>query len=202
MESRIRKILAQRQRRILSSEGLIKAAVLIPLFESADEYHVVFTKRTETVEKHKGQICFPGGAVHGDNETPLQAALRESWEEIRLRPQDVEILGEFDDIETPTTGFRVTPFVGRIPHPYSFEISEEEVEEILEVPLSVFRDPRNYWEEIREYVGVSYPVSHFRYNDRVIWGATARMLKDFLSLIFEDVEPGSPFPTTCQYKID
>jgi 8-oxo-dGTP pyrophosphatase MutT (NUDIX family) len=202
LKSKIRQVLAHRTKRRLTTKGLTAAAVLIPIFEREGEYYILLTKRTETVEKHKGQPCFPGGASHSEDASLIDTALRETWEEIGLKPENVELLGEFDEIQTPTTFFHITPFVGMIPCPYSFNINHDEVEEIIEVPISALRDPKNYWEETRTYVGQDFPVSHFKYGDHVIWGATARMLKDFLALLFEDVEPGSPIPPISRYKTD
>ena len=184
LKSRVQEVLTQRKKQRKATLGLTQAAVLIPLFEHQGEYYVLLTKRTEKVEKHKGQPCFPGGAAHEGDLSLLDTALRETWEEIGLYPEDVELLGEFDELETPTTFFHITPFVGMIPYPYPFHVDRDEVEEIIEVPLSVLRDPRNYWEETREYGGQPFPVSHYRYGEYVIWGATARMLKDFLALVF------------------
>jgi len=186
MKSRIRQILAQRAMCRVVTTDLVRAAVLLPLYESSGEYYVVFTKRTEMVEKHKGQICFPGGTYQKEDIILLNTALRESWEEIGLNPEDVEVLGEFDEMPTHATNFLITPFVGIIPHPYRFEVSRDEVEEIIEVPLSVLRDGRNYWEETRVYCDNPLSVPFYKYGDRVIWGATARILRGFLEAVFED----------------
>ena len=196
LKSRIRQVLTERQKVRVGIEGHTEAAVLLPIYKGPQEHHILFTKRTEALEKHKGQISFPGGVRHEEDGSLLDTALRESCEEIGLKPGDVEILGELDEIRTPTTLYHITPFVGMIPHPYEFKINRSEVEEIIEVPVSVLRDPRNYWEETRIYAGKSWPISHYRYGDRVIWGATARILKDFLALVFGEVPPLS----TSQYR--
>ena len=202
LKSRIQQVLTHRITRRLSTEGLTASAVLIPIFEREGEYYILLTKRTQMVQRHKGQPCFPGGVYHNEDASLTDTALRETWEEIGLRPEDVELLGEFDEIQTPTTLFHIKPFVGMIPYPYPFNINHAEVEELIEVPISALRDSQNYWEETQTYVGHEFPVSHFKYGDHVIWGATARILKDFLDLMFEDVEPGSPIPPIFRYKTD
>ncbi len=183
MNERIEQILSQRQRRTIENKGLVPAAVLIPFYQKADEHYIVFTKRTERVEYHKGQISFPGGGCQ-PNENSQTAALRESWEEIGLDPKDVEILGELDEIET-ISNYVISPFVAAIPYPYEFRKSPEEVEEIIEVPLAALLDKNNIREEIQLQQGKLAPVRSYEYKGQVIWGATARILKQFLELVSE-----------------
>ena len=114
----------------------------------------------------------------------LDTALRESWEEIGLDPRDTQFLGELDDIATYTTNFVISPYVAAIPYPYRFRPSPEEVEEIIEVPMTVLLNKANYTEE-EVYLGDQLIVQHFyRYGDRVIYGATARILKQFLEIVY------------------
>ena len=183
MKEKIRQVLSQRKKKTITDEGLIPAAVLIPIYEKAGEYYLVFTKRTEVVDYHKGQISFPGGARQAGDETLKDAALRESWEEIGLDPQDVEILGELDDEPTYITAFIISPFVAAIPYPYQFRASPKEVEEIIEVPIAALLDKSSLRQEIR--LGPERVLMPFYdYNGKVIWGATARILKHFLELVF------------------
>jgi 8-oxo-dGTP pyrophosphatase MutT (NUDIX family) len=187
MKEKVKQILSHRKRRSIASKDLIAAAVLVPLYEKWGEYYLLFTKRTERVSSHKGQISFPGGTCQG-NEAPQTTALRESWEETGLRPEDVEILGELDDTETLSTGYIISPFVGIIPYPYQFRLSEEEVEEIIEVPISALRDKRNYKEETQFYQGKTYLACTYEYNNHIIWGATARIVRHFLDVVFRKGE--------------
>jgi dephospho-CoA kinase len=182
-KEKIRRALSQRGKKLCQGEGLTRAAVLIPMYHKADEWYLVLTKRTETMEYHKGQISFPGGVQHEKDASSKDTALRESWEEIGLEPSDVEILGELDDTATYTTRFLVSPFVGAIPYPYDFKANPQEVEEVISVPLNVLRDKKNFREEIQQIDGRSVTQYFYRYGDKVIWGATARMLKQFLEVI-------------------
>jgi 8-oxo-dGTP pyrophosphatase MutT (NUDIX family) len=183
----IRKALAQRIKHAEQIPGYVPAAVLLPLFQKGGEYHLVFTKRTETVNYHKGQISFPGGRPHPDDRSLRDTALRETWEEIGLPTKDAEVLGELDDIPTYTTGFVISPFVATIPYPHQFRANPAEVDQIIEVPLTVLRDKKNLAEEWLD-VGDKQMLQYFyHYRDHVIYGATARIVKHFLEVV--DPEP-------------
>jgi dephospho-CoA kinase len=190
-KEKIRRALSQREKKSCEAEGLTCAAVLIPMYQKAGEWHLVLTKRTEAMEYHKGQISFPGGAQHEKDASLKDTALRESWEEIGLDPADVEILGELDDTATHVTRFLISPFVGAIPYPYNFKANPEEVDEVISVPLDVLLDKRNFREETQSIGGQSVPQYFYRYGDRVIWGATARILKQFLEIIDSIGKPGT-----------
>jgi dephospho-CoA kinase len=190
-KEKIRQALSQRGKKLCQAEGLTRAAVLIPMYHKAGEWYLVLTKRTQTMEYHKGQISFPGGAQHEEDASRKDTALRESWEEIGLDPADVEILGELDDTATYTTRFLVSPFVGAIPYPYGFKANPEEVAEIIFVPLDVLLDKRNFREEMQWIDGQFVSQYFYRYGDKVIWGATARILKQFLEVIDSIGKPGT-----------
>jgi len=184
LKGKIMEILCQRERKSIPGKGLTRAAVLIPLYQKEGEYYMLLTKRTEEVEVHKGQLSFPGGAWDEHDADLLATALRESFEEVGLRAQDVEILGELDDAPTVTSNFAVTPFVAVIPYPYEFRVSQREVEELVEVPLSALLDRSNFSRELLQRKGQTILSYNYRYRNHVIWGATARILKGFLDLIF------------------
>lgn len=188
LAKKISRILAQREKQtiVLTSAPLAPAAVLLPIYEKEGEYYILFTKRTQKVEHHKGQISFPGGARHEQDRDLKDTALRETFEEIGVRPGDVTILGELDNMSTLTSNFLITPFVGIIPYPYEFIINEDEIEELVEVPLSALADERNYREEVYIIEGAPNMGRVYEYNGRVIWGATARILKQFLDLVFSE----------------
>lgn len=191
MKELIRGILSQRERqRIVVTEApLTPAAVLLPLYRRGEEYHILLTKRTEKVEYHKGQICFPGGACHPEDGSLADTALRETFEEIGVRPEDVEVLGELDSIGTVTSNFLITPFVALISHPYEFVVSSDEVDELIEVPVRALCDKACYQEEYHIREGRTHWGCSYRYQDEVIWGATARIMKQFLDLVFgEDAD--------------
>jgi 8-oxo-dGTP pyrophosphatase MutT (NUDIX family) len=179
----VRKILSTRQRRIIEQPSLARAAILIPLFEKGETCHMIFTKRSDNVRYHKGEISFPGGVVDEEDSELERTALREAFEEIGLKESDVQIIGVLDDIIT-ITQFVVTPFVGVFPYPYPFKLSPVEIAELIEVPLSALLDEDCFSErEIIRGTGKEV-VNAYQYENHVIWGATARILKQFLDLIF------------------
>ena len=187
MKERIREVLSRRQKLVIlpgNDDQRRRAAVLIPIFSRAGEYHILFTKRTEMVMYHKGQVSFPGGSCDEADSCLCDTALRESFEEIGLRPEDVEILGELDDIVTLTSNYIVSPFVGFIPYPYDFKVCSEEIEEVVEAPISTLLDRCNFREEPRFEDGVHYVSCFYDCGQHVIWGATARILRQFLDLVF------------------
>jgi 8-oxo-dGTP pyrophosphatase MutT (NUDIX family) len=179
MLERIRKNLATDQQQTSAPAHLTPAAVLLPLLLKDDELHILFTKRTQTVKAHKGQVSFPGGVRDPDDESLLTTALREAQEEIGLGPEDVEILGPLDPITTVTTGFLVYTFVGLIPYPYPFQLNGREVAEIIVVPFDFLADDAHWsW---RSYLAHDQPFQAYfvTYGNYRIWGATARILKIF-----------------------
>jgi len=184
LDEHIRQRLAARTRRVLTARGQRRAAVLIPLFHREGEPCLLLTRRTEAVEHHKGQISFPGGAVEAGDPDLLATALRETREEVGIRPEDVVILGTLDDVETAVSGFIITPFVGRIPYPYPFQPNAREIHEILTVPLHFFLDEGNLRTAYRYVEGRAVPLYFYHYQSNVIWGATARIIKAFVEVAF------------------
>lgn len=176
------KILNTRERGVIERPFLARAAVLIPLFKKGEDCHIVFTKRSHHVRYHKGEISFPGGVFDQKDLELQRTALREAFEEIGLKENDVQVIGVLDDIVT-TTQFIVTPFVGLFPYPYPFKLSPVEISELIEVPLSALLNEDCYSE--REVIRGSRKefVNAYQYGHHVIWGATARILKQFLDLI-------------------
>lgn len=161
-----------------------RAAVLIPLFKAASEYKVLFTKRAESVEAHKGQISFPGGRIEEEDGSPLETALREAEEEVGLSRKDVTVLGQMDEARTVSSNYIVHPFVGLIPYPYDFKISALEVKELLEVPFEIFLSGASAAEQTPVvYEGASYQLPAYRYRGEVIWGATARIMQNLVDLV-------------------
>ena len=143
----------------------------------------MFIKRTETVRVHKGEISFPGGTYEYEDGTLVNTALRESAEEIGLSPGDVEILGELDDEPTIITNYNISPFVAFIPWPYKFQLSSEETEEIINIPVQALLDKTSRRKGIRTVDGKTIITHDYHYQERVIWGATARILNKFLSIL-------------------
>ena len=161
-----------------------RASVLVPLYVHQDQLHIVFTKRTDRVESHKGEISFPGGARDPLDNDLIHTAVRECEEEIGLRREHIEIIGQLDDIIT-ISDFHVSVYVGRLhshPSPYVWLPQEAEVAEVLEVPLTHLRDERNIIEVPRQRDGVLTLMEGWLWRDHVIWGATGRMLRIFLDV--------------------
>jgi 8-oxo-dGTP pyrophosphatase MutT (NUDIX family) len=157
------------------------AAVLIPLIAEAGAWRVLFTRRTDQVESHKGQVSFPGGGCDDGETTPEQTALREAHEEIGIDPASVRILGRLRNMVT-ITSFSVTPVVGLIPWPTVFRLSEEEVERVFTVPLSWLADARNRWE--LPFPGSTRGVVVYHpFDGELVWGATARMTVDLVKTL-------------------
>lgn len=157
------------------------AAVLLPLIEREGEWHLLFTRRTDLVEHHKGQVSFPGGATDPDDISPEQTALREAEEEIGLRRADVRVLGWMGEYLT-VTNFTVTPVVGVMPWPYCFKIHTVEVGRVFTVPLAWLARPENRQEFTRQETGRGI-VAFLPYDGELVWGATARMTDTFLKVI-------------------
>lgn len=183
LRKRIEETLAGRSRRVVEERGLVPAAVLLLLLDRAGP-QVLFAKRTELVAHHKGQFSFPGGIVETRDGSRLETALREAREEIGLPSEAVEILGLLDDTETKATQFVITPFVGLIRKLVPYAPDGKEIEKVVEVPLAALLDPANFREEQWEREGVLHPVYFYEHRGDVIWGATARILKQFLDLVF------------------
>ena len=190
LEKIIKKALAKRSPNIIEDKDSVylHAAVLIPLYRYENEYRLLFTKRTNSVEHHKGQISFPGGAVDEEDKTLEDTALREASEEIGLLPEDVTLLGRIDDTLTVVSNFVVHPIIGMIPYPYDFKINRGEVKRLIEVPLQVFMvdNPKDRIHDV-EYGGATYASVAYPYGDDIIWGATARIMENFMEILGKDL---------------
>ena len=180
--NQIRELLSSRKRRVIEHPPFSHAAVLVPLFQKGGDCHLLFTKRSEEVKYHKGEISFPGGVVDEEDLELINTALREAYEEIGLKESDVQIIGVLDDIVT-ITEFIVTPIVGLFPYPYPFKVSEAEIAELIEVPLASLLDEDCFSEREIFRGGRNEGVYAYQYGKHIIWGATARILKQFLDLI-------------------
>jgi 8-oxo-dGTP pyrophosphatase MutT (NUDIX family) len=180
--------LAAYQPKRLPEDGKPRAAVLLPLYPKDGSLHVVFTKRSEDVSTHKGEVSFPGGAVDEEDPDLIATALREAMEEIGLYPDHVVVIGELDEIVT-ISEFHVSVFVGEIapqPQPYEWRPQAMEVAEVLEAPIAHLLDEDNLIEVARERDGKIVIMEGFSFGEHVIWGATGRMLRNFFDVVFGD----------------
>lgn len=178
----IKRILAANPKNAIDDPALTPAAVLTLVYRKNGEYCVLLNKRSDRVDDHKGEISFPGGRMDPEDATLLDTALRETHEEMGVRPQDVEVLGALDDAPT-TSRYLISPYAATIPYPYDFSPSEVEVAEVVEVPLSALMDRANRRDEIRIVDGDIQNAPAFAYNGHIIFGATARILRRFLQLL-------------------
>ncbi len=154
------------------------AAVLLPLTLVGNDWHLLFTRRTDRVEHHKGQVSFPGGAADPEDRDIEDTALREAEEEIGLQRRDVRLLGRLGEMLT-VTNFLVTPLVGVFPWPYAFTVHTIEVERVFTLPLHWLADHQNWQEFVRQETGRSV-ITYFPYDGELLWGATARMTVEFI----------------------
>ena len=181
LPERARTTLMARSRRAMEA-GPVPAAVLLPLFLRNGEYHLLFTKRTDHLLHHSGEISFPGGALNPE-EGPEQGALRETWEEVGIHPADVEVLGFLDDFYS-IHHYLVTPVVGIIPGDYPYDVNPYEIERIIEAPVAHFLDPAILRVEPRQWQEQSFMVRHYDFLGDDIWGLTAAILAQFLEIVF------------------
>jgi 8-oxo-dGTP pyrophosphatase MutT (NUDIX family) len=187
LRRRLDAALGRRPRRTADRSDLISAAVLVPVTAGpggATGPHILFSKKSAAVPHHKGQFAFPGGIVEQRDGSRVETALREAWEEIRLPADAVEVLGMLDDTETRATQFVITPVVGIVTRPVVFQPDGREIERVIEVPLETLRDPAIFRTELWEVGGVGHDVHFYNVSvEDVIWGATARILKQFLDIV-------------------
>lgn len=154
------------------------ASVLVPLYVDAGELWTVLTKRAEHLPHHKSQYAFPGGGREL-GEGAWDAALRETHEEIGVRPETVLRLGQLDETETPT-GYRIIPCVGAVPFPLDTRPNPDEIAEVFSVPVSALANPRLI--EDREVVinGTSRMLRIYHVGTRQVWGLTAAIIRNLL----------------------
>jgi 8-oxo-dGTP pyrophosphatase MutT (NUDIX family) len=154
--------------------GAARAAVLLPVVERPDPV-LLFTRRTQSLARHSGQVSFPGGRCEEGDLTPVQTALRETFEETGIAPDFVSAAGYLDRYLTGT-GFDIQPVVGVLADGFALAPDPREVAEIFEVPLAFLCDPANRRRESREIGGVQRRFYAFTYKEHEIWGATAAII--------------------------
>lgn len=174
--------------------GVRASAVLAPLYDEGGTTHMVFTRRSQHLRSHRGEVSFPGGRADPEDRDLEATARREAWEETALDPDTVEIIGELDHLTTVTSRSFIVPFVGVLPGRPALEPNPSEVEAILHVPLPDLLDPEGFRAERWGLPGLNRPVYFFEVPGDTIWGATAAMLVNFLALITgtgDQHEPGA-----------
>ena len=164
------------------------AAVLVPLYVRERELWTLFTKRSEAVESHKGQIAYPGGMEALDDASPWETAIRETEEEIGVPRKAILRIGALPEVTT-FTGFRIRPFVGAIPYPFDFRHDPREVESVIEMPIRVLMGPTLVEERAVTWKGRSIPTPVYHVKGHVIWGATAFLLSSLLEALVDEGRP-------------
>ena len=181
IKEHIRNCLASLKPRRLTNGFAREAAVLIPVIAWEGKHHFLLTRRTEEVQTHKGQISFPGG-MREDGEPLVKTALRETFEEVGIPEDRIEILGRFHDYIS-ITKYRVAPFAGFISQPYTLNPQASEVAEVLQVPFRIFQDSSLLRIEKRTFMDGEEDVYYYSHGAHEVWGLTARIIKDFLDAL-------------------
>lgn len=161
----------------VNNENLKKAAVLIPLVKRANGLNIILTERALHLRHHPGQISFPGGKYEQSDNSLQHTALRETEEEIGILQEQITVFGTLPKLPT-VSGFVVSPYLGFVQSNHSLKIDKQEVKSIFEVPLDFFLNKNNFYLQHL----LANKKRHFTYcipyQNRMIWGATAQMLKN------------------------
>jgi 8-oxo-dGTP pyrophosphatase MutT (NUDIX family) len=163
-------------------EGFVEAAVLILLVLIDNQWHIVLTRRTDTVRDHKGQVAFPGGAREESDGSLIITALRETWEEIGVEPERITVLGCLPSVET-LSNYIITPIVATTSWPQPIQMAKDEVERVFTIPLSWLTD-KTHWEyltfRIPESNQTRKTIQYQEYNQEILWGISAMITQTFL----------------------
>ena len=158
-----------------------KAAVLIGLFKKNDEWCFSLIRRPMNEKNHPGQIALPGGAME-KNETLMNTALREAFEEVGINPEDVEIIGQLTPIPVPVSEYLIYPFVGVIDYEPEWVLNEDEVEELFILEMSELINSDNGYTEMWNLRGNRVEVPIFKVMNETVWGATAAVLSELIDI--------------------
>jgi 8-oxo-dGTP pyrophosphatase MutT (NUDIX family) len=161
---------------IIAREQPIRPAAVLIAVVDHPQPTVLLTQRAAHLHDHAGQISFPGGKIDPEDASPLDAALREAWEEIGLSREFIDPIGYLDLYGTGF-GFRILPTVARIRPGFSLRISEDEVDDAFEVPLAFLMDAANHQVHSKEFRGIMRSYYAMPFQQHYIWGATAGMLR-------------------------
>ena len=190
LEQRLRQALDARPHRSLDLPQGRDAAVLLMLFEREGEPWLVFTKRTQHVQHHKGEISFPGGARDDDDADIEGTAVRETVEELGVDPQAIRVVGRLDELPTFVTGYNVTPFVAVVPEQHSYRPSDAEIEEVIELPVGELA--RVGRKDVIVRRGFPIETNVFETRGHFIWGFTGAVLRQFLDEVWSALEAPAP----------
>jgi len=160
----------------MDAPGTKDAAVLVPLH--GDPLTTVFTERRADLRRHAGEISFPGGRQDEPDEDLRMTALREAEEEIGLPASEVELVGALPPVGTFVTGYRIYPFVGRIPEGRVWTVQESEVAQVLEFSLRDLAAGHEMKRLVRKGVPIKTPT--YTVDGHLVWGATGRIVQALL----------------------
>ncbi|MEK6375629.1 MAG: CoA pyrophosphatase [Acidobacteriota bacterium] len=183
--ARLRAVVGDRPAIAIDAPQYRRACVLIPLVRSSGGWSILFSRRSENLAAHSGQIAFPGGAVE-EGESLEAAAVREAEEEVGIPSEHVELIGRLDDLIT-NSGFLVAPFVGIIDERIDYVLQEAEVDEVFEVPVDALLQRSQPAVRYVAFRSRQYPAYFYRYEQYEIWGLTGRILKGFLDLVWRAI---------------
>jgi 8-oxo-dGTP pyrophosphatase MutT (NUDIX family) len=190
LEERLRTALDRRPPREYDLPPGRAAAVLLMLFERNGEPWMVFTKRTQHVQHHKGEISFPGGARDEDDDDIEGTAVRETVEELGVDPSAIRVVGRLDELPTYVTGYNVMPFVAVVPEQHSYRPSDAEIEEVIELPVDELARVGRRDVIVRR--GFPIETNIFETRGHFIWGLTGAILRQFLDEVWPSLEPQPP----------
>lgn len=183
-EKEIKEILANHHPRHVPPPSDRKpASVLIPFYNTPDGLSLIFMKRPDYPGIHGDQISFPGGGREAGDRDDLETALRETEEEIGVKPDQVTQWGALSTQQSLTSKYWITPFIGAIPYPCDFRIDEREVERLIIIPFSHLLHPDTYTYGYYHWKGMAFESDLYQYGNDIIWGLTARMLNSLIALI-------------------
>ena len=167
------------------------SGVMLLLYEKDNSLHIVFTQRKTYEGVHSGQMSFPGGKQEAGDLTLVHTALRETYEEVGVKPDAIEVIGRLSQLYIPPSNFLVHPSVGFSPAIEGFIPQPQEVEKVVEIPVEFFLDSKNInlQTEIRLFNNTTVRVPAYIYNQHIIWGATAIMLSEFTFILEKIISP-------------
>ena len=159
-----------------------KAGVMVLFFPRKNKLYLILTRRTKMVQYHPNQISFPGGQCE-PNESPLEAGLRETYEELGISPEKIKILGELTPLYIPSSNYCIYPSVGVMDKAPIYNLRVKEVSEVMEIPLTYLLDRKNITKETWNIKNRQINVPFYLYEKHKIWGATAMVLAELLDII-------------------
>ena len=169
--------------RLASAGTLRDAAVLIPVVDHGAEASLLLTKRSEKLRNHAGQVAFPGGGIDATDPSPEFAALRETWEEVGLAGDFIEVVGRMPDYVSGS-GYRIAPVLGVVRPGFSLHLNPDEVDAAFEVPLSFLMDPANHRRDSRMWNDLEWFFYEMPYDGQRVWGVTAGIIRTLYERLY------------------